>query len=265
VDDCPGALGRHNRVTPALRQNASEREMDALERSEHSCLQRRRRIPKRFYHFFGALVTLTTLADAAMNNLLQVIAAWQSPHIVGPDALRRITPDQHPDKLSHLIHVVACLPLGDCPRQDVAWRRHRVHGVRGDAAAIALLANDAEVAKLEPRTVADEDIHRREIAMQQLTAVQFAEDVENACDFTPHCTFRPPLFLPVQVRTEVAMRRVLEHEIVNDSTIRAHVRKHVKHTDRARVIVEQLAEIRFAQPAVDSRAHFQADGLRNDG
>ena len=50
----------------------------------------------------------------------------------------------------------------------------------GDAAAVALLADDAEVAELEAAVVADEDVHRREVAVQQLAAMQLAEHLQDA-------------------------------------------------------------------------------------
>src|SRR4029078_8254225 len=121
------------------------------------------------------------------------------------------------------------------------------------------------VAELEPRAVADEDVYWREIAMKQLTAVQFPKHVEDACDLAPHGALGPSLFLRVQIRAEIAVRGVLEHEIADDTSVRPHVREHVEDTNRARMIVQQLAEIGFAEPSIDPRAHLQADCCRNDG
>ena len=103
----------------------------------------------------------------------------------------RVALDQHPEQLPDLIHVVARLPLRRGAGEDVARRRQRVHRPRGDAAAVALLLDDAEVAELEPAAVADEDVERRQIAMQQLAAMQLAEHFEDAGDLAPRGPLRP--------------------------------------------------------------------------
>ena len=64
---------------------------------------------------------------------------------------------------------------------------------RGDAAPVALLPDDAEVAELEAPAVADEDVHRREVAVQQLAAVQLAEHLEDAGDLAPRRRLGPRL------------------------------------------------------------------------
>ena len=64
---------------------------------------------------------------------------------------------------------------------------------RGDAAAVALLADDAEVAELERAAVADEHVQRREVAVQHLPAMELAEHLEDARDLAPRGRFRPPL------------------------------------------------------------------------
>ena len=141
----------------------------------------------------------------------------------------------------------------------------RVHRVRGDAAPIALLPDDAEVAELETGTVADEHVHGREIAMQQLAAVKLAEDVEDAGDLAAHGALGPALFLPMQVGAEITVRGVFEHQVVDDGRVPAHMRKGVEHANRARMVVEQLAEVRLAQPSVDPRADLETHRLRDDG
>ncbi len=74
-----------------------------------------------------------------------------------------------------------------------------------------------------------------------------------------------PLVFVLQERAEVAVRRVLEHEEVEDLPGRdrwqSHQRKDVEHADGALVAVEQRAEIGLAQPAVDVRTDLDADDL----
>ena len=56
---------------------------------------------------------------------------------------------------------------------------------RSDAALVALLADDAEIAELQAAVVADEDVHRRQIAVQHLAAMQLAEHLQDAGDLAP--------------------------------------------------------------------------------
>ena len=58
---------------------------------------------------------------------------------------------------------------------------------------VALLPDDAEVAELQAPAVADEHVHRREVAVQQLAAVQLAEHLEDARDLAPRRRLRPRL------------------------------------------------------------------------
>src|SRR5439155_13054539 len=122
-------------------------------------------------------------------------------------------------QLPDLVHVVARLPLRYRAREDVAWRRQRVHRVRGDAAPVALLAHDAEVAELQMPVVADEDVQRREVAMQRLPAVQLAEDAEDAGDLAARGRLRPALAAAREKRAQVAVARVLEREAVQHPAV----------------------------------------------
>ena len=107
------------------------------------------------------------------------------------------------EQLPDLVDVVARLPLRRGAGEDVARRRQRVHRPRGDAAPVALLADDAEVAELEAAVVADEDVHRRQVAVQQLAAMQLAEHLQDAGDLAPRRGLRPR---PLPCRSRNALR-----------------------------------------------------------
>ena len=64
--------------------------------------------------------------------------------------------------------------------------------------------------------VADEDVERREVAMQQLAAVELAEHLEDAGDLAPCGPLRPAAGVPPQVGAQVAEPRVLERQAVED-------------------------------------------------
>src|SRR5207247_326227 len=106
-------------------------------------------------------------------------------------------------QLSHLIHIVARLPLGDRPRENIARSGQRVHGARRHAALVALLSDDTKVPEFQMPAVAHEHIERGEIAVKRLPAVQLSEYFENAGDFAPRGGFRPSLSVAREKRAEI--------------------------------------------------------------
>src|SRR5262249_25771660 len=242
-------------------EDAGERDVRALERADRAGSQRRGRTPERLDHLVGGLVTLATLADAAVDDLLQVIATVHPPHVGGTESMGGVLADQHAYELADLINVVARLPLGHVTGEDVARRGHPVHRVRGDAAPVALLARDAEVAELQDVLVAHEHVERREVAMEELAAMELAEHFEDAGDLAAHLALVPTARVAAEVHAQVAMARVLERQAVEDSAVREHERERVEDADRARMAVEQLPEVGLAQPAVDARAGLDAHDL----
>ena len=66
---------------------------------------------ERLDQLVGALVALAPLADAAVDDLLQVVAARKTPDLAGANPRARVPFHQHPQELPDLIHVVARLPL----------------------------------------------------------------------------------------------------------------------------------------------------------
>jgi hypothetical protein len=56
---------------------------------------------------------------------------------------------------------------------------------------------------------------------------------------------------------------VFERQAVQDLAVRPHDGKRVVDADGSRVIVEELAEVGLAQPAVDAQAHLDAYGFRD--
>jgi len=242
-----------------LAKDAGEGHVHAPQRAQHAGLERRRARAQRVDHLVGALVALAPLADAAVDDLLQLIAAAQAADVVGAHAAARVSLHQHPEQLPHLVDVVARLPLGRRARQQIARRGHPVHRVRGDAARVALLADDAEVAELEARAGADEHVDGGEIAVQRLAAVQLAQHVEDAGDFTARRRLGPSLAATAQVGAEIAVLGVLEGEEVADAAVRTEQRERVEDPDRAIVAVEHLPEVGLAKPSVLAGADLQAD------
>jgi len=193
VDDRARFLRGANRFAAQPAEDSREGEVRSLQRAQHARLQRRWRIAQRVDHLVRALVAFPPLADAAVDDFLQVIRARQPAHFERTHARPRVSLDQHAEQLPDLIHVVSCLPLGDGAREDVARRGQRVHRARRDPAAIALLPDDPEISQLQMPAVADEHVERRQIAMERVAAMQLAEHFEDAGNLAPRDRLGPPL------------------------------------------------------------------------
>src|SRR5262245_2647158 len=114
--------------------------------------------------------------------------------------------------------------------------------MRRDAARVAGLPHDAEVSELQTPSVAHEDVHGCEIAMQHLSAVQPAEHLKDAGDFTARDELRPSLAVALQERAQIAMTCIFECKAVQDPARSLHDWKRVEHANRARMFVEHLTE-----------------------
>src|SRR3954471_15108520 len=88
--------------------------------------------------------------------------------------------------------------------------------------------------------------------------MELAEHIEDPRDLAADGALRPPFFLAMQIRAQIAMRRVFEDQVVKNSAVAANLRKHIEDADCAWMIVEQLTEVRLAQPAIDARADLHA-------
>ena len=111
-----------------------------------------------------------------MDDFLEMIAAGEPAHVAAAHRARDVAAEQHRrDQLADLVDVVALLPPADLAPRDLGRRVERVERVGGDAAPAELMRRDAEVAELQPLALADEDVERREIAVQRLPAVQRVE------------------------------------------------------------------------------------------
>ena len=158
----------------------------------------------------------------------------QPANLGGAHAHPRVALDQHAQQLADLIDVVARLPARHGAREDVARRGQRIHRARGDAAAVALLPDDAEVAELEAAAVADEDVQRREVAVERLAAVQLAEHLEDARDLAARRRLGPALRRARQERAQVAVPRVLERRGSTATRPSARISGKVSNTRIAR-------------------------------
>src|SRR5262245_51813407 len=93
--------------------------------------------------------------------------------------------------------------------------------------------------------------------------MELSKDLQDSGNFAPDDRFLPPAGGAVQKRAQVAMPGVLDRQAVERPAVGSDDRKGVENPDGARVLVQQLAEVRFAQPAVDPPAGLDAHAFRN--
>src|SRR5262249_30462903 len=164
------------------------------------------------------------LADAPVDDLLQVVAAPELADLFGAQARPRVALDEHSHELAHLVHVVPRLPLGRRALQDVARGRQPSQDARPASSRVDVVPDDPEVSTLQGAAVADEPVHGREVAMQHLSAVQLAEHLQDAGDLAPYGPLRPALARAMEIGPEVALPRVLERQAVQDAAVGARQR-----------------------------------------
>ena len=147
------------------------------------------------------LVPLPPLADAAVDDLLQVVAAGE------PRGSRRCgsVPARRPSPAFR-----AAGPPGTRRRAPATSGRRRRRcrsgpsagsGVRRSIPRRSLCCRTMpEVPELQAAALADEHVHRREVAVEHLAAVQLPEHLEDARDLAPRGALGPPLAGAVQER-----------------------------------------------------------------
>jgi hypothetical protein len=108
--------------------------------------------------------------------------------------------------------------------------------VRSTPASSGAVSNDAEVAQLQTIALAHEHVQRRQVAVERLAAMQLAQDLEDAGDFTASVPLCPRFAGLREEGAQVAVARVLEGQAVRDS-VAACQRERVVHANRAWMIV----------------------------
>src|ERR1700686_4701665 len=147
-----------------------------------------------------------------------MIAARKAAYIAATHRARGVTAQYHRRDQPDLVDVIALLPPANSSPGDLRRDVEHVERVGGDAALTALVHRDAEVSQLQLLVFADEDVERREIAMQRLSTVQDVERLKDCGDLAPYeaLGLRPLLLEP---DTQVAVHRVLQRDTITRSPI----------------------------------------------
>ena len=203
-------------------------------------------LTQRLDQLVGALVALAALADAAVDDLLQMIAAREPAHVEVRIRSSALAFHQHAEQLPDLVHVVARLPLGHHAVEDLARCRERIHrsgrGRRGDRSAARTMPKSPSFSRGPSQT---NTLSGREVAMEQLAAVELAEHLEDPRDLGARPALGPAGARVSQEGAEIAVARVLQREAIAHLAIFLQQRKCVEDPDRSGMAIEQLPEIRL--------------------
>src|SRR5689334_568737 len=186
-----------------------------------------------------------------------MIAAGKASHIATAHWIADVAAQQHRRDQTDLIDVVALLPATHSAPRDLRRSIERIECVGGDAAMTHLMCRDAEVAQLELLVLADEDVERREVAMESLAPMQCVERAQDGGDLASDEALRLCAFF-AQPYTKVAVDGVLDHHAVAGATV-DDLHEPVVHFQRALLAIEQVGEIRFAQPGGQALGDFDAN------
>ena len=176
-----------------------------------------------------------------MNDLLEMIAARQPADVAATDRTGDLTAQQHHGDQRDLIDVVALLPASHLSPSDLRRGVEHVERVGSDTATGELVCGNTKIAELELLVCAHEDIERREVSVQRLTAMQRVEDGQDPGDLAADeaLRLRP---LAREPGAEVSMHRILHGQAVaRAGTVGDH--ESVEHAQRARLTVQELGKI----------------------
>src|SRR6266851_3696565 len=165
LHDRAGLTGRGDGLAPRTAQESGEGEPLSPETLDAAYRQLLRTMPQGSNELAGGLVAAAAGAQAAVNDLLQVVAAGKATNVATAHGTRDVAAQQHRRQLADLIDVVALLPLPDPSPRDLRRRVEEVEGIGGDTPAIALMPGDAEVAQLQLLVLAHEHVERRQVTV----------------------------------------------------------------------------------------------------
>src|SRR2546425_3536737 len=205
----------------------------------------------------GGFIAPPAAPEAPVSDFLQMITAGKATDVLTTHGTGDVPTQQHRRELADLIDVVPLLPPPNPAPRDLGRRIERVERVGGHTVAIALMPGDAEVAELELFLLAHEHVEGREVAMQRLPAMQRVERAEERGDFAAHEALRLRATL-LEPRADVAVLCILHHHAVAHA-VAIDLGEPVEHPQCARLLLEQLGEVRLAQPGGETMADFDAN------
>ncbi len=255
--DRAGLSRRSDGFTPRSGQEAGEGDALALETGDPPAMRLLWPMMQRRDQLAGGFVSLAARAEAAIDDFLEMIAAGEATHIATAHLISDVATQQHRGDQSDLVNVVALLPATHASPGDLRRRVERVECVGGDAAVALLVRRDAEVAKLELLVFANEDVERRQIAVQRLAAVQNVERAKDAGDLASYESLGLRSFA-LQPHAKIAVDGVLECDAVAHAPA-VDFDKPIVDAQRARLAEKQIGEVRLAQPTRESLGDLDAD------
>src|SRR3989454_12834467 len=127
-----------DRFTPRPAQEARERQVFARETPHATESRLLAWVRERRNQLARGLVALAANAQAAVNDLLQVITAGQRADIAAANRAGDVTTQEHYGNQPDLVDVVAWLPASHPPPCDLIWYVEQVERIGGGAPAAGL-------------------------------------------------------------------------------------------------------------------------------
>src|SRR2546422_5858079 len=138
-----------DRFAPRPAQKACERQVFARETPHATESRLLAWVRERRNQLARGLVALAANAQAAVNDLLQVITAGQRADIAAANRAGDVTTKEHHSNQPDLVDVVALLPASHPPPCDLVWYVEQVERIGGDAATAGAGCRDPQSAGLE--------------------------------------------------------------------------------------------------------------------
>src|SRR6476469_7537308 len=145
----PRLARRLDRVGAGADDESGERDALPLQARHAAEARLLRRLPEGGYQLARRLVALAARAEAAVDHLLEVVAAGEVADVLAQHRARDVAAEQHRGEEPDLIDVVALLPAPHPSPGDPIRDVEQVEGVRRPPAPADLMRRDAEVAQLQ--------------------------------------------------------------------------------------------------------------------
>src|SRR5437899_8287089 len=216
-----------------------------------------RGVRERRHQLARGLVALAANAQAAVNDLLQVITAGQRADIAAANRAGDVTTQEHYGNQPDLVDVVALLPASHPPPCDLVWYVEQVERIGGDAATAELVCRDPKVAELELLVFAHEHVERCEVSVERLSPMQRIEHRQDPGNLAANQALglRP---LALEPGAEIAVLRIFHDQAV-PRACSVDDDKSIEDAQRARLAVEELREVRLAQPRREAISDLDAN------
>ena len=202
------------------------------------------------------LVAFAAHTQAAVNDLLELITAGQFANIAAADRAGDVAAQQHDRDQPDLVDIIALLPAAHLPPGDLRWHVEQVERIGSNPSMAELVRRDPKVAKLQLLAFAHEDVERRQVAVERLSPMQHIEDRQDSRQLAADEALGLRS-LAREPRAEIAVFRILHDEAITRART-VDDDEPVENSQRAGLAVQELGEVRLAQPRGEALGDLDA-------